>query len=231
MRSVFVSAVCLLSLVGTTLDPARADSADSAHSIVPAEVATAPAWIGRRFDTGLVPMKHTHETFTLRRLGGQALLTIETRVAGSQLFELGPWKLQPAKTYLGKAEEKAKVVTLKLTNIANPSDTITLPCRLTTLAAAKADAVRRTSIPAAQQECGDRGRWHPTSTRRLPVLRCLPFDDKPLNLDDNSTWDSAPHLAFSPEPGIEWLYVNDDCLQGGGWRQVPADRSIVTQVR
>jgi hypothetical protein len=52
-----------------------------------------------------------------------------------------------------------------------------------------------------------------------------------VDLDDSATWDSAPHLAFAPSPGIEWLYVNDDCLQGGGWRQVPADRSIVTKVR
>ena len=38
-------------------------------------------------------------------------------------------------------------------------------------------------------------------------------------------------LAFAPSPGIEWLFVNDDCLQGGGWRLVPADRSIQMTVR
>jgi hypothetical protein len=176
-------------------------------------------------------MKHTHETHTLRRLGDRALLTVETLVAESQLLDIGPWKPQPVKTYLGTAEEKAKVVTLKLTNVADPKDTMTLPCRRTTLAAASADAIRRASIPVARQECGDRGRWHPSSTKQLQVLRCLPFDDKPFNLDDSSTWESAPHLAFAPSPGIEWLYVNDDCLQGGGWRQVRADRSIVMKVR
>lgn len=209
--------------------PATPPVAPPPAAVIPTELSAAPPWIGRVFDTGLIVQRHRHETHTLRRHGVQALLTIESQIAGNNLMEIGPWQPQPVKAYLGTAEDKDKVVTLKLTNVTDPTDTISMPCRKTTIAAARPDAVRRSSAGAS--ECGDTGRWHPRTTKKLTVLRCLPFDAKPMNLDDDTTWDSAPHLAFAPSPGIEWLYVNDDCLQGGGWRQVPANRSIVSKVR
>lgn len=236
MRRLLTGIAALLVLLGMAAwDPALAEptrlAAPPASRMVPVELSTAPAWIGRQFDTGLVPQRHTHKTYTLQRYGRQALLRLETQLAGADGLAIGTWQAQPVKVYLGIAEEKANLVTLKLSNVDDPTDTITLPCRRTAIAVARADAVRRSSIPAAKQECGDRGRWHPASTRQIPALRCLPLADKPWNIEDSSTWDSAPHLAFAPSPGIEWLYVNDDCLQGGGWREVPADRSIVTEVR
>lgn len=179
-------------------------------------------WIGRTFHTGMIARQHTHETQILRRHGVLALLTIELRVAQSQMFEIGTWKAQPVTTYVGTSKQTAKVVTLDLTNMADATDRISMQCRTTTIAAAPPTAVRRATIPDHVEECGDEGRWQPRTTKRMTVLRCA---------DDDSTSDDAPDLAFAPSPGIEWLYVNDDCLQGGGWRQVPADRSIVTKVR
>lgn len=208
---------------------AQPPPAPAATVTVPTELSAAPAWIGRNFDTGLIAREHTHVTQTLRRHGIRALLTIETRVAQGTMFEIGPWKPATVKTYLGTAKDAKRVVTLDLINIADATDTISMPCRKTTIAAATATAVRRATVSAT--ECGDDGRFHPRTTKRLSVLRCLPFDDKRFDLDDSATWSSADHLAFAASPGIEWLYVNDDCLQGGGWRQVPADGAIVAQVR
>jgi len=193
------------------------------------ELAAAPAWIGRAFTTGLIARDHTHVTRTLRRHGVQALLTIETQAARSKRFEVGPWKPRSVVTYLGTAIETGKVVTLELTNIADATDTISMPCRKQTIAAAPSTGVRRATTTST--ECGDRGRWHPRTTKKLTALACLPINNKAFDFEDDTTWPSAPHIAFAPSPGIEWLYVNDDCLQGGGWRQVPADRSIVMDVR
>jgi len=226
-------------LVGAgACDPASAQPSPSSPApakaaaptvAIPTELTAAPAWIGRVFETGLVPRAHTHVTRTLRRHGVQALLTLETRIAESAMFEVGPWKPPSVVTYLGTATQTGKVVTLELTNIADATDTISLPCRKQTIAAAPPTAVRRASPTAT--ECGDLGRFHPRTTKKLTALACLPVNNKAYDFEDHTTWPSAPHISFAPSPGIEWLYVNDDCLQGGGWRQAPADRSIVMNVR
>ena len=41
----------------------------------------------------------------------------------------------------------------------------------------------------------------------------------------------SDEIAFALSPGIEHLFVNDDCLQGGGYRQVAKDRAIQMKVR
>jgi len=38
------------------------------------------------------------------------------------------------------------------------------------------------------------------------------------------------HVAFAPAPGVEWLYVNDDCvMQGGGFRWIAKDGAIASE--
>ncbi|MBA3394991.1 MAG: hypothetical protein H0T89_20260 [Deltaproteobacteria bacterium] len=187
---------------------------------LPTELSAAPQWIGRTFDTGLITFTHIYEIHTLRRHGLQAALTIQRQIAGTGGgLSIGPWSAEPTKYYLGTAAQQGNVVTLALANVEDPTDRINLPCKLTKLAAARNDAVRRNSS-STLENCGDEGRWHPAVTKRIDVLHC--------RADENP---SAPHLAFAPSPGIEWLFVNDDCLQGGGWRQVRADHAIVLEVR
>lgn len=214
MRSFLPGVVGLVILVGGA--PAEGQPAPPPAAVVPTELTAAPAWIARQFQTGLIVREHTHTTHTLRRHGLQAMLTIETRSSTGMTMHPTPWVTQPVRTFVGTAEDKAKVVTLSLTNVADPSDTLAMRCKRTTIAAARPTAVRGPS-PGAD-ECGDEGRWSPATTRRVTVLRC--------DLGDDSA-----ELAFAPSPGIEWLFVNDDCLQGGGWRQAPADRSIQMKVR
>jgi len=214
MRSFLPGVVGLVILVGGA--PAEGQPAPPPAAVVPTELTAAPAWIGRRFGTGLIVRQHTHDTQTLRRHGLQAMLTIETRISNGMMSEPLVWVAQPVKTFLGTAEDKAKVVTLTLTNVTDPTDTITLQCKRTTVPAARPTAVRGPSPKA--EECGDEGRWSPSSTKRVSVLSC-------------DSAEGTAGIAFAPSPGIEWLYVNDDCLQGGGYRQVKPDRSIVMKVR
>ena len=214
MRGFVSGVVGLVIVVGGP--PATGQPAPPPAAVVPPELTAAPAWIGRRFSTGLIVREHTHETQTLRRRGLQAMLTIETRSSKGMMAEPLIWAAQPVKTFLGTAEEKAKVVTLRLTNVTDPTDTITLQCKISIIAAARPTAVRGPSPKA--DECGDAGRWSPATTKRVRVLSC-------------DSGDESAAIAFAPSPGIEWLFVNDDCLQGGGYRQVKPDRSIVMKVR
>ena len=47
--------------------------------------------------------------------------------------------------------------------------------------------------------------------------------EKPTNPDDVS----PVEFTFGEAPGIEFLFVNDDCIiQGGGLRRVPSDGSV-----
>ncbi len=214
MRSFLIGVVGMVILVGGT--PATGQPAPPPAAAVPTELSAAPAWIGRQFSTGLIVREHTHITQTLRRHGLQAMLTIELRISKGMMAEPLVWVAQPVKTFLGTAEEKAKVVTLRLTNVTDPTDTITLQCKITVVAAARPTAVRGPSPKA--DECGDEGRWSPATRKRVRVLGCDSGEDRAA-------------IAFAPSPGIEWLFVNDDCLQGGGYRQVPKDRSIQMDVR
>ena len=213
MRSFLSGAMGLVILVGGA--PASGQPAPAPATVVPTELSAAPAWIGRQFSTGLIVREHSHTTQTLRRHGLQAMLTVETQISKGMMEEPLVWAAQPAKTFLGTAEEKAKVITLFLTNVADPTDTIRLQCKRTTIAAARPTAVRGPSPKA--DECGDEGRWSPTGTKRVSVLSC-------------DSGQAGAAIAFAPSPGIEWLFVNDDCLQGGGYRQVKPDRSIVMKV-
>jgi hypothetical protein len=196
---------------------------------IPADLTAAPAWIGRQFRTGLIVREHTVETMTLQRAGTTALLTVDVQRAPSQMLDIGPWGPKTTKQYLGDVIESASgAVGIKVANVTDPDDVIDLPCKRGKLAVAPAQAIRLMSHRG--EECGDEGRWS-KPTQRIDAILCTPLKDGPTDHDDESTWPSAPHVAFAPASGIEWLYVNDDCFQGGGWRRIPADGSIVDKVR
>lgn len=184
-------------------------------SNVPAELTAAKPWIARRYMSGAVRGRAAHETFTLQRVGGQALITHEVRVPQRWMREHGlnsrvlAWRLESSTQYLGTIDEKIKIAA------ANGTQQLELSCKKTKVAAARPDAVRGRTPKFIDEECGDTGRWVPGSTKQVSVILCE---------EDADSWDK---LAFAPAPGVEWVHVNDDCvIQGGGWRQVAKDLAI-----
>lgn len=190
--------------------------------VIPASLARAPAQIGRVFHTGLIVRQSTLTTWTLRRDGGQALLTIDEQVSATRMSEdLGPWSAPTTRTFLGAAKTERTKTTFTL---SDGTETRTLVCSPSAVSAAGATAVRRPGRrKPGQEECGDQGTWAPARRHLVNVLRCR--DAAEDDTDDGESGD--PDLRFARAPGIEFLYVNDDCsMQGGGWRDIPKDGSV-----
>lgn len=98
---------------------------------------------------------------------------------------------------------------------------IVLECAMGPVQVAAATAVRARS---RQSECGDRGKWQPLATKRVEALRCG-IDDSPI--EPMFPPDRREEMAFTAAPGIEFLFVNDDCvIQGGGYRFVPGGGGV-----
>jgi hypothetical protein len=93
-------------------------------------------------------------------------------------------------------------------------DFSTQTCKRTKLDVAAATAVR---VPVPRvTECGNQGMWLPNKTKKVDALLCTHDPDDPNQ------------IGLAAAPGIEWLYVNDDCvMQGGGWRSIPKDGSVM----
>jgi hypothetical protein len=197
------------------------------------ELGTAPAAIFRRYYTGMIA-RPTLVTYTLRRHGTAALLTVETRDGeraippGPRLLDrytIGAWTLASTVRYLGST---ARDGALSLATL-DGRETLQLTCKPHRVAVARADAVRRKGVPPKGGCEGEVGRFVPGASTRATVLYCFsapPLDGTPGDSDWNGYQDDI-HLALAPEPGIEWLYVNDDCdMQGGGFRWIPKDGSV-----
>jgi hypothetical protein len=59
--------------------------------------------------------------------------------------------------------------------------------------------------------------WRPRATQTIDVLRCEASD---RTLNDHGQFGSTT-LQLAPLPGVESVFVNDDCvLQGGGYRRM-----------
>jgi hypothetical protein len=188
---------------------------------IPPQLAAAPAWIMRRLDGGAITYPQVLETFTLRRDGASAALTMEVQHAATKrgFMEVGEWKPVSTKHYLGTAAEAGGKTTI---DIALGAESLHFTCKRTQQSVAAATAVRRRHAYEVYRECGDPGRWEPAATTRVDVLRC----ELPEGFQEAHGW-FVPYLAFTPAPGIEWLHVNDDCsMQGGGWRRIASDGSI-----
>lgn len=179
---------------------------------VPAELASAPKWIGRTYLSSMAPVvgrdSERHVTYTLQRSGGRAALSVVTMVGTSWSDPPELLKQRSHVVYLGTVTEKSGVVSIE---VENGNDKLALQCKRTKLRAARATAVR--AYHAKNDGCGDDGRWIPGATKPQIALRC----------SDPEEWDQ---IAFAPTPGIEWVVLSDDCLAGGGWRAVNADGTI-----
>ncbi|HEU0037426.1 MAG TPA: hypothetical protein VFQ53_42740 [Kofleriaceae bacterium] len=214
---------------------------DAAVAIVPIDavtvspdaptVASAPAWIYRELQTGAIVGRHTLTTYTLRQDGKQAALDVETRTtskgqrpAGSKdpfMYEsLVDWSAPTTKHYAGTVETAgAKLVF----HLADGADPLELPCTKARRAVATPTAVRRPHPRKPDQDgcSGERGMWVPAAMTKLDVLSCDPIPK------DEQDGDRVERYAFAPAPGVEFLYVNDDCvMQGGGYRAIAADGSV-----
>lgn len=218
-----------IAIDGGVVVAAKPVSLDAGAVDVPTispELASAPAWIYRTFSTGMIrrggEQPHQLATYTLRRHDGRALLTLETKTAGSGgdgLGSIGPWSREPTKTYVGTVEGSGTALKLVL---RQGSETLEMPCIAGKLAVAAAGAVRRPLLPSTNR-CTDRGRWVPAATKQVDALRCSPFSKDEQSLEP----DRKERFVFAAEPGVEFLYVDDDCtMEGGGYRAIAKDGAI-----
>lgn len=201
--------------VGPPIDaPAPPDAlAIDAPPPIPADLLAAPAWSGRSLYTGKIRAKAVHTRATLQRIGERALLTLEDREATLHLPDgaMDPWGPPTKRTILATYTDSKLAYT-------DGKDPVSLECAIKTVTVAGANAVR---IREGKGGCeGDQGKWSPRATRRTKALVC---SEMPSETD--------PSFTFVEPPGaeLEWVYVNDDCsMQGGGYRDVPKDGSIVS---
>jgi hypothetical protein len=194
-------------------------SAPAATPVIPDALANAPRLVYRSLDTGMLNARSTLVTRTLQRFEDQALLTVLSQTSDSSTSEpvLGPFGAPAIRRYLGTATTRGDTTTFSLVDGA---DKLTLECSMGHVQVAAATAVRK---PVGGGQCdGDRGRWQPRATKRVAALRCgihLPSPDYPADRDED--------MAFTAPPGIEFLFVNDDCvMQGGGYRLMPPDGGV-----
>jgi hypothetical protein len=190
---------------------------------LPAEFAGVTPWVYRELQTGAITQRHTLAIYRLHRKGERAALLVEEREATSPdpfAERIDNFTTTSFRLYQGTVAMRGRAQTFTL---ADGAEKLDLPCRLATIAVASASAFREPSARSADEECGDRGKFRPPGTRRVEVLSCLPF------AKDDPDPDRKEQLAFAPEPGIEFLYVNDDCsMQGGGYRAIAPGGAIAS---
>ena len=196
-----------------------APTMDAGHPIPPPiqALAAAPAWHARSLMTGQIRAVSELTFATLNRVDDRAMLTLEVQTAVTHLRDdaLDPWTAKAvSRRYTGAEVTAAGVTTF---NLFDGTDHLTLACKPTKVAVAKATAVRKRD-PKKESCTGDQGHWVPAPTMKANALVCGDPGDE-----------LAPGYAFTaPDaPAIEWVYVNDDCvMQGGGYRAIAADGSF-----
>jgi hypothetical protein len=165
--------------------------------------------VARYYQTGKAK---THQdgsyTWTLRYAHGEASLETQRKVIREHT-----WAVIDSQRYVGTATEVGDTLALDLTG---DHERVKVTCHRGPVAVAAADAVRGPSA-RGKEPCTDDGRFIPAATRTMTALLC--------------TTEQFPEaLAFAPAPGIEYLYVNDDCdFNGGGYRAVAPDGRIARE--
>ena len=197
--------------VATSPDAAIAAPPVDAAPAVDAELAAAPPSVFRFYSTGLVTTKAGPrlETWTLRHVGERATILVERMRPNGDA-----WTLGTTTRYLGTVADDG--TSLKLALAAGPNQ-LALECKREKLAIAAATAVRKPHPRKGRyaRPCsGDPGRWVPDKTKSIDVLSCKHPDYE------------AP-MPFASAPGVEYLFVNDDCdQQGGGYRAIANDGAV-----
>ena len=166
-------------------------------------------WIARDLSTGMVMRRSTLTIRTLTLDGERATLAVAVRTTTDKVD--APWSDGTTRTYTGRGLERVDGhLDLALHDAA---DTLALSCVYKDVSVAADTAVR---VRSSDSECGDVGQWSPSATTMMHAWVCAPDGD-----------DKREEIAFGQAPGIEHLFVNDDCIiQGGGLRRVPRDGSV-----
>jgi hypothetical protein len=212
------------------------------ESAAPARASgSGPIGVFREVTIGAILPRATASTYTLYRDGDRASVVVATQTGsdGATLPEgITGWGDAESRTYSGSARELGGTLELDL---RDATDRLDLVCTRKQESVAPATAVRvRTDTVGG--DCGDRGAWSPGATSSVVVLACnrrpaAPTEPPPPapTDPDEARWEREiaaeealrSQLSFGEGPGIEYLYVNDDCIiQGGGLRFIPADGSV-----
>jgi hypothetical protein len=152
--------------------------------------------------------------------GDRAVLTVDVKTAmnGGLLPQRigGPWAPVSSQRFVGEASENKGTLGLVFRD-EDGGYALSLVCTRSQVSVAAATAVRVRSADA--DECGDVGTWLPPVTTPMDAWVCHQITTNP---------DDVAHvLTFGEAPGIEHLFINDDCIiQGGGLRRVPRDGSV-----
>jgi len=198
---------------------AASQSARAATEL-PQPLLSAPRLVYRSLNAGAIVAQATLMTHTLQRFENQALLTVETQKAPSDIIPgpvVGRFGVPTTRRFIGTSTTIGKKIAFEL---ADASETLKLECEMGTVQVAAATAVRDYYKGGCD---GDRGHWVPGAMKRAEALRC----GTRAAGDASHEPDRLEEMAFAPAPGIEFLYVNDDCvMQGGGYRFVAADASV-----
>ncbi len=203
------------------------------------ESTTGQVVLFRAVEVGAILRQSTASTYTLRRDKNRASIQVTERVltGGDTLEDVARWARSGSRTYSGSARESG--IGLEL-DLHDGADRLDLVCTRKSEPVAAATAVRVRTGPGG--DCGDPGAWSPAATTTIEVLACktrpaTPTEAPPPPPDDpdEARWEREvaaanalrAQLTFGGGTGIEYLYVNDDCvIQGGGLRFIPPDGSI-----
>jgi hypothetical protein len=235
MRLFGVVSISVASACATTAAPPAREMLPPAPSA--ATVAPRVA-VFRRFGTGLVSPRQTLTTYTMTWRQGRASLTIvdsELQQSGIAIGSSPPgWSDAASETLTGTAREDGASVSFDL---KGPHTTLVLRCAETKVSVANATAVRTRSPGSMGGDCGDRGAWWPPTTTEVDALVCRdkatePPEPAPVPMEEYEAENEAlervhTQLTFGELPGIEYLWVNDDCvIQGGGLRRILPDGGV-----
>jgi hypothetical protein len=178
---------------------------------LPAAKSSAHELIFRQYSAGHVLKNQKLTTFTLSFDGVRASLRTQPQtLKGSETGT--EWLSDPEETFVGtliRADANSMTI-----DLAVKEGTMSLQCSRSSVQVARANAVRIPN-PKFTDECGDEGIWFPAKTTKKSGWKCE--SEGPLWLG----------LFLADPPGIEHLFVNDDCaMQGGGYRLVESSGKV-----
>lgn len=165
-------------------------------------------WRFRTLTTGLALPEARSTRYQLTLDGRSATLEVTEAISHDHGGpggggDLGDWRVIATRTLRGQVATDGAELTLTL---AGDDQQTRWRCHVEVVVVAPASALLVPTNTA--EECGDEGEWSEPATD-AEALVCA---------DDGPEPALVRTLAFAHGPGIEGVWVNDDCLQGGGLR-------------
>ena len=177
--------------------------------------------------TGIMPGARKDLRWTLRFVNGQPRLSVQTRNCPGSSQEQGaavpsckePFG-KPVVSYEGKLIQRPYGVELRLSREAPAEDYpsgMNLTCLRTVVGVLPPGA--SLGMGDACKGDGPPPRWQPGATKDVGLWLCRLHDEQggPWN-----GYGTVGPLAFAQGPGVEWIFVNNDCAgQEGAYRALP----------